>query len=774
MKNILAGVILLILISTSFGANLSGYVADEKSGETIIGVNVIVEGTHLGTSTDMNGFFVIHSIPQGNYTIKISHIAYTDKTINVQVYVKNLFLHTIPLKPTTLEGKAVTITANRGNLIKKDMDIASFEVDPEVLREVPQMGKDVFKLVQYSPSVTISDPISPLYYVRGSDPGENLVQLDGMTIYNPQHMWSLEAIFNPYAIKNIEMLVGGFDAEFGGRNSSILYITSREGHKDEIKGEFKPSTSGIQGAVEFPAIGNGTAMISGRTLTDIISRIAMGMPNVMADFNCAYQTMIGNTKLRFSAFYARDYIDYDFLRFGIYFSDPAYRNYSTGFLTSTSNQAAGIHIRSILSPNLVAEGHIYYSGFDVKNKNFFRFTTQDTVNNVDIILNYETDVTNAVSDFTTKGNLSYFTFQNQTIKLGFEQNLYTFSNSAGNQSIQSSINKEDAVLMAIYLQDKIEVGTLSFKFGLRRTRLSLENRWRNEPRISMALKFGSSTLKSAWGTYYQYITAMNTQDVEISQFLDYYYPLLDREPLTSIHYILGLEGKLSGNLNYSISSYYKDLKILYRFDYHSSSSSVYAYKAGLEKGYGLAYGTEILIKGNWNQFSGWVSYSISKSTRSYLSIQNGEEFLYDGDQTHNLKALILYKITKDITASTTFKLTSGFPRTWETGNINHYSYDPVNNTFGVFPEQITPVKNNVRYPARIIWEIGLKKKLRSGFGYRLAKYIGSNDAWFTMSVKNLLFLQRNPYMYVYIPDYGYYGIGLSYFPTINVGYSIKF
>lgn len=761
----------LFVISVSYAGSISGYVADSTSGVTIIGVNVMLENSSYGASTDRNGFFVINNIPTGKYTLWISHIAYAEKRIPVEIKTTNIYLKTIFLKPSTLEGEAITVSANRGNLINKDTDISSFEVDPIILREVPQFGKDVFKLIKYSPSVTVSDMISPLYYVRGSDPGENLVQLDGMTIYNPQHALSLDAIFNPYSIKNIEMLVGGFGAEYGGRNASILYLTTREGHKDKIKGEFRPSASGLQGAIEFPAFSNGTAMISGRMLTDLISHVAMGMTNGTLDLNGTYQTHVGNSKLRFSGFYARDYIDYDFARFSLYFSDPAMRNYSNGFLTSTSNKAIGLQSRTILTPNLVAEGHLYFSGFGVDNKNFFHFTTRDTVNNVDVVLDYETRIQNSVSDLTVKGSLSWFTFLNQTIKLGFEQNSVTFTNQIGSGTTEA--NEENINLQSVFLEDKFETDLLLIKYGARQSRLSNGN-WRLEPRASLVLKFGEIRLKGAWGKYHQYITAMNTQDVEISQYLDYYYPLIDKVPLTSIHNIIGIEGKVFGDFDYSITGYFKDLTTVYRFDYQSESESAYAYNASLEKGSGIAKGLELLLRGSWRNLSGWISYSWSESMRSFPSLQSGKSYFSDGDQTHSISTMIMAKLTRDITASTTFKFSSGYPRTWEAGNINHYSYDPVTNSFGIFPEQITSEKNNVRYPSHLVWDIGWKKKLRSGFGFQIAEFLGTDKAWFTMSVKNLLFLKRNPYLYFYIPEFGYYGMGISYVPTASVGYSIEF
>ncbi|UCD39073.1 MAG: TonB-dependent receptor [Fidelibacterota bacterium] len=775
MKRLLTAVVLLAATVLE-AANVSGYVANAETGETIIAVNIMVAGTNRGTTTDINGFFVIRDLSPGEATLQFTHIAYEEHQRTLRVDSQNLFLGTVTMTPTVIQAEAVIVKGHAANIIQEDMDIASFEVNPEVLRKVPQFNKDVFQLIKYSPSVTIGDRISPIYYVRGGDPGENLVQLDGMTIYNPQHSIGLQAIFNPYAIKNIELLVGGFDAQYGGRNSSILYITSREGHKEEVQGEFRPSTSGLVGAIEFPVARNATAMVSGRFLSDLLPRVLMGMPNLMADFNAALQAKLGRTRLRLSTFYARDYIDYDFIRLGIYFKKEFLRTYSTGFLTNTANTAVGLQTRSVLTPNLVLESHLYHSGFQVNNNNFIKFRIQDTTyeGNVDVVLNYETRVINEVSDNTIKFGLSWFTTLNQTVQLGVEQNRISFLNDAGMYALASFSTEVTSTQQAIYLQDKLELGPFLLKLGLRNTRFSPENQWRPEPRASLALDLHVFTLKAAWGRYHQYVTAMNTQDAELSQFLDYYYPLRRMKPLVSIHHILGLEGKLTNRVEYSITAYYKDLTNLYRFDYFNTIASIYSYQAALEQGEGEAYGVECLLRGEMGRLSGWITYALSRSTRRYPSIQQGKTFLYDGDQTHNLKAVLLYQLTTDITASTTFQFTSGFPKTWETGISNRYNYNPVANTYGLFPEYLTPAKNNVRFPPRIEWEIGWQKKLRSGFGYRLAEFLGTDEAYLTTTVRNLLFLRRNPYIYFYLPGYGYYGYDLSYFPTVRVGYSIKF
>jgi len=773
MRRMIVIVGILLLAMPLLAGNISGYVVDRETGETIIGVNVMVEDNGQGAATDVKGFFIIRNLKDGQHTLRFSHIAYEEYFGTYTLTGKDIFLPEIAIAPHSIQTEAVEVLGQRGSIIQKDMDISSFEVDPIVLTEIPQLSKDVFQLIKLSPSVTISDPFSPQYYVRGSDPGENLVQLDGMTIYNPQHFMGSNAVFNPYAIKNIEMLVGGFDAEYGGRNSSILNISSREGHQSEVHGEFRPSISGLSGAIEFPAGENATAMVSGRLLTDITLQVLMGSPNIMMDFNGAYQKSISKTKLRLSAFYARDYMDYVVDNLMIFFPDSIFEDFSEGFITNTENKALGIQTSTVLTPNLLWESHLYYSGSSVDNKTYFSYSFEDSTSVTDVALDYKIRIENSIDDLTLKTHLSWFTFRNQSLKLGLEINRLRFMNRLGSFDLESKSSTYFTSFQAFYLQDKIEIGRLLFKIGLRNSRDINSGDWRQEPRVSATLRVSSLTFKLAYGHYYQYLTTMDSKNNEFVQFLEYYSTLEEFDPLFSIHHIFGVEGKITERLDYSFTAYYKDLRRLYRSSYESGGISGNQGNT-IEQGSGESYGFEILFRGEIGKLSGWVGYTYSHGTRNYQSILDGKTILFDGDQPHNFKSVLLYKLTEDITASSTFQISSGFPKTWETGMLMHYYYDPLWNGLGASPTSITPTKNNVRYPPRLTWDIGWKKKLRDGFGYHLAEYLGAEDAVFTMTIRNILFLHRDPQWYFYFPDYGYYGFDFEFIPSISAGYSIRF
>lgn len=775
MMRRLSVILLIILVLTlpGFSADITGFVHDAQTGESIIGVNVFVKASGEGAATNVEGFFVLRDPGTGSVDLTFSHIAYEDTTLTIPLGPVDHYIPSVLLRPHAIDTKAIEVVGKRTTIIK-DMDISSIQVDPVILTEIPQLNKDVFKLVQFSPSVTTSDPMSPQYYVRGSDPGENLVQMDGMTIYNPQHFMGSSAIFNPYSIKNVEMLVGGFDAEYGGRNASIMNISTREGHQSEVHGEFRPSISGISGAIEFPAGRNGTAMLSGRTYTDFMLRVMMGSPNLVMDYNAAYQVLLGKTRLRFSGFFARDEMDYSVDNLMLFFPEGLFEEFGEGFITSTTNRALGVKFNTVLLPTLTLEGQVYHSASRVDNLTYFNYSIIDTVEDFTAALDYRTHIENFISENTGKASLAWYAFWNQTIKMGFEINDLHFANEVGRFDATPDPNESGAQFQSFFIQDKVELGPLQVKLGLRNSRSQAQGAWHMEPRASASLRlFQDHQVKAAYGKYFQYLTTMDSKGDEFVQFLDYYQSLEGRDPLNSIHYILGLNGPLFGDIAYEISAYYKDLKQLYRATYSNTVTAGQS-SALIEGGSGESYGFEVLLRGEFGRLSGWLGYNCSKGYRRYPSILNGERSLFDADQPHNLKSILLFKLTPDIVASSTLQITSGYPRTWETGMRMHGTYDPRTNTAGYFATYITPERNNVRYPARFAWDVGWKKKLRSGFGYNLAEYLGGIDAYMTMTVRNLLFLHRNPIYYFYIPNFGYYGFGSEYLPSISFGYSLEF
>jgi len=786
-KQLLIFFLLLTNIVFAQSYTVSGYVVNNESGETLIGVNIIVVGQTKGAATDNNGFFRIPGLAPGKYQLEFSYIGFETHQVDVLIKNESLVLKEIALQPKELQSEEIIITAERSEIIDTEVETSPVEITQEAIRSIPAGRKDLFRTLKYLPGIEGIDPFSPLYAVRGSDPGENLVLLDGVTIYNPYHFVTASGLFNAYAIKKAEILVGGFGAEYGGRNSSVLYITTREGNNKKLHGEIEPTTTLTQAIFDFPISENATMMVSGRFFYDLFARFLFNMPNNFYDTNISLNWKINDyNRLNFRFFHSGDYLDYSFARFSHYFKSmlpeedkDIFDNYDVIYNNTWHNNAVSLSLKTIVTPSIYLQTQLSGSFFSADNRTFFYLEVEDEENNETIKLNYRTDIKNKISDISAKSfvNISFASWN--SFKFGAEFNSYSFSNDIRINRLGEGEVKREPNLVAGFFEDKITWGNFSIRPGIRISKFNFADNWYREPRVNAVLNLPLNwKLKAAWGEYYQYIISINSQDYELSQFLDYYYPLKSREPSASNHYIFGIEKSFFDDYNFSADFYYKKLNRVYTYDYNASAIDIFKFADKLKAGRGESYGVEFLLNGKWKNFSGWISYGISKSTRSYHHIMNGKTFLFDYDRTHSFKAVGQYHVNPSLSFSGTLRIQSGVPKTLESGEKSYFYYDPQTGEYAYYPTYINDVKNNTRMPYFLRLDLGMKKRIRKGFGAELANYLGANESYFNLSIGNVLFfLHRNVIWYFplgFEKERKLYGLGSNYIPELSVGYTVKF
>ena len=211
-----------------FASTISGYVRDNHTGEPIGYANIILLDTNIGTATDNHGHFVIPNVPDGDYTIKIMMIGFEPIEEKIRISHSNKRID-FQLKTEVIKSSEVTVSAERMRFEKK-VDISRVNLTNRDIRKAPAfIEADVFRTIQLLPSVSASNDFNAALIVRGGSPDENLVMLDGAQIYNPYHIGGVFSTFNSDMIADTEFLAGGFPAEYGGRLSSVLNITAREG-----------------------------------------------------------------------------------------------------------------------------------------------------------------------------------------------------------------------------------------------------------------------------------------------------------------------------------------------------------------------------------------------------------------------------------------------------------------------------------------------------------------------------------------------------------------
>ena len=265
--------LLLLFIFTSFFAfsqsgNIRGFVYDKESGEPIIFCNVFLEGTTTGAATDINGMYNISKVNPGDYILTVTYIGYDTTKVEINLSPRQLLSQNLVIGESSIKLNEVKISAAREEM-KTEVKAAAIKISKQDLEMMPTIGgePDLAQYMQVVPGVVFTGDQGGQLYIRGGSPIQNKVLLDGMIIYSPFHSIGLFSVFDTDIIRNTDVYTGGFNAEYGGRISSIMDIKTIDGNKKNIGGKLTANTFGTKLFLEGP-IGskeNTSFIFSGKT-----------------------------------------------------------------------------------------------------------------------------------------------------------------------------------------------------------------------------------------------------------------------------------------------------------------------------------------------------------------------------------------------------------------------------------------------------------------------------------------------------------------------------
>ena len=265
----------VILFTATFlsaqNSTLSGFITDSETGEELISANIYVIELETGTTSNEYGFYSI-TIPKGEYTIRFSYTGYKKETttINLKLSVST----NIGLVPDSYEISEVVVQGKKDDHNVTSTEMGTTEINPKEMQSVPViLGEaDILKTMQLLPGVSQAGDGSSGYFVRGGNIDQNLILLDEATVYNPSHLFGFFSVFNSDAIKNVNLIKGGFPARFGGRLSSVLELNMKEGNNKEFQGQASIGLISSKLTMEGPIVIDKTSFIlSGRrTYVDIL------------------------------------------------------------------------------------------------------------------------------------------------------------------------------------------------------------------------------------------------------------------------------------------------------------------------------------------------------------------------------------------------------------------------------------------------------------------------------------------------------------------------
>lgn len=689
-------IILFTAASFSFSqetGRIRGFVTDSTNGESLPFCNVVIDELKTGASTNDRGIFYLNSVPVGKkYNLTISYIGYKTKSVEVEVIKNQLTDISIQLFPLSIELQTVEKIGEK--IVQKNKtDIGVEQISIKQLEYLPKgIETDVMRSLQNIAGVRSTGDVSARYYVRGGTSDQNLVLLNGVTIYNPFHSLGLFSVIDPDMINSMEFYKGGYSSEFGGRLSSVLNVVSKDGNKKRYSALAAVSLLTAKGLVEGP-IPNGSFIFTGRKSysTDVLKKF-LNDETVPIDFydasfklNYSSSDIFNNAKFVVFGFLSSDKIKYD---------DPLREEYSW------KNNLFGFEWLQVYDVPIFSRLGISLSNFEgviIPNASALKSRNNQLK---DFSINYDLNIITASKDEMAFGlNIklldSKLFLEN---KYGVESDLNKF---AGNFSFYGKYK---------FLRFEDFGADIGSRFII--TGLNSETSSVPEPRVSFTYRLlPVLALKGAWGIYYQELTAITDESEVISLFEPWIIIPDNMQSASSINYSGGIEYNLSPEFTFTTEAYYRiihNLPIINDKKYKTTDPD-------LVSGKGESYGFEFTSKYSDRALNVTASYTLSwayKEVNNYLYYPK-----YDTRNAVNFS--MDYNFGGGWIASSTWTYYSGLPFTQITGIYDKFYFnnllDPYGQNGQFQPYQILGDKNIERLPQYHRLDLGITKRTEFNF-----------------------------------------------------------
>ncbi len=689
-------ILLLVLLVGAAAAqpgSVNGFVRDAANGEPLSFANVYLEDSPLGAASNERGYYYIGAVPPGEYTLVASYVGYRTARETVRVARDRTATVDLELEPGTVEVDEVRVSAERA-VFEREVELSATRLDTRQLAVMPKVGGelDLFRVIQLLPGVIATSDFSNKLYIRGGSPDQNLILLDGITVYNPSHLFGLFSPFVPEAVSDVALLAGGFPARYGGRLSSVLDITTKEGNSKRFTGLGSLSLLAAKAVAEGP-IPNGSFLFAGRRtyLPDVLLQAldAEGLGYYFYDLmGKANYDVNHDFRLTVTGLAAEDVLS---------FWDPDDPN---GFVARLAwgNRGVSARAHTILTPVLYGETMFawsnFFSGFRVV------FEETDTAR-----------MTTDLTDLLLKSDFTWYVADAHTLTLGTDLKRATMDMSASFGEV--SFEQGSALWpLAAYVDDKWELvpDRLFLKPGLRYAYYSNGNRHELEPRLGIKYKPGENTaLNAAVGRYTQPLVTLNSTDALFSIY-DMWVPVPeDRNTPGALHFIAGTEHWLSADVVFEAEAWYKDYADLLEARYGEFATPAESLLAAD----GYSYGLDVMLRRSEGWVTGWIGYSYMWTRRSI-----GDEVYHPHyDRRHNLSLVANFPaLFWGIDLSARFNLGTGLPYAGTIGYYHRYQYRPDVDEYRYWWGFIDGPRDAFRYPVYHRLDAGLTKKWNLNWG----------------------------------------------------------
>lgn len=680
MKNIFLVLSALFFTQLVLGQQkytLSGYIKDAYSGETMIGATLTVKGKGKGISSNQYGFYSI-TLDSGQYSFAISSVGYLSQSINVNL-VADTVMNISMVSGASLQEEVVVTSRKRDNNVKT-AQLGKISLPIEQIKQIPAfLGEvDLLKVVQLLPGIRNAGEGSAGIYVRGGGPDQNLIMLDDAVVYNTGHLFGFFSIFNSDAIKNVSLIKGGMPAQYGGRLSSVLDISMKEGNNQKFQTEGGIGLIASRFSIQGPIKKDRSSFIisARRTYVDALAKPFISKESQF--YGSGYYFYDLNAKLNYkfsekdrlylSGYFGRDVFDFVNGRQSLDVNIP------------WGNATGTLRWNHVFNKKLFANTTAVYNDYN------FKFSAAQN--------DFQVGLSSGIRDISLKQDFDFYPSADHKVKFGALYTYHRFTPSvvSGRQdSVEfNPLNAQTkfAHEAAVYLQDDWEISNKwQVNAGLRysmfqqvgafklyetdangnRTDSTLYKKGQPvktygglEPRLSLRYSINEQTsLKASVTRNLQYIHLVSNAGTTLPT--DLWVPSTYLvKPQKSWLYAAGLFKNFKNSMyETSLEVYYKQMQnqIEYREGY--TPNSIDDTENDFVFGKGWSYGSELFVNKVKGKLTGWIGYTLSWTWRKFPDLNEGNKYPAKYDRRNDLTVVAMYQLSKRWKISGTFVYGTG-------------------------------------------------------------------------------------------------------------------
>lgn len=681
----------LLLLSTFLHAQevtLSGYIKDTANGEALIGATVYIPALKQGTASNAYGFYSL-TVPKGTHRLTVSYIGYLTSEETIEANENQNITFSLKDNSEELEEVVVNAEAANANVERVEMGVAKLPV--KTIQKLPAfMGEvDIIKTIQLLPGIQSGGEASSGLYVRGGGPDENLMILDEAPVYNASHLMGFFSVFNSNAINDIQVYKSGIPAEYGGKASSVIDIRQKDGNSKKFGMDGGIGNLSSRLTLEGPIIKDKWSFILAgrRTYYDVLGRAA-GI-EALSDNKLYFYDLNGKSNLVINdknRIFISGYMGEDNFELG----ESIYMRWG--------NSTATVRWNHIFGEKLFMNVSAIYSNYD-----YNLGVPGDNADNF--------DWSSRIRDYNGKLDFTLFLNPRNTIKYGVNVIHHNFrpgkveTNGENSMFNDMELAHYNALESAVYLSNEQKISDrFSVQYGVRLSHFQqvgegelnyYENpekpqddeltgteefgKWDKvgdafvhlEPRLAMKYTLDrNSSAKASYNRMVQNLHLItNTQSPSP---LDIWLPTSTYiDPLIVDQVSLGYFRNFRNNMwETSLELYYKDMQNV--LDYKEGAELFLndAIETELLHGSGESKGVELLVKKAQGQLTGWVGYTLAKTTRTIEGINNGDPYPSSYDRTHDLSIVSNYELNERWNLAANFVFSTGSPTSYPVAKYN--------------------------------------------------------------------------------------------------------